>query len=395
MGKPTKTKEITAEELIAVLKWTPQTYRIELGNYGGEVYCGRVDRKIYDYFKANNIDLDEYNGDWDNELDVPDDMQPFPPGSPYECDDLIHASGATMDDGNSVQVFDEKGNVVWECQLTRAELEAEGVEVEEDEEFYVDEIPDGGVAFWGAQGEKGLLFGGEIELKEPFDPKKLKLTYSDADGWHLCHGVVYNGDDVDNNDVSTTGKWGESKWLLGGDEEVYDPEESYDVPESGPSPDDWERSPKFKFKKHKPVHVGWYNAIWSNYGTTYGTLYWDGENFVEYNYGKPTIVTGVDTWSGYNWDTSSWVNQPPAPPEAECKNCHWIGNRDDMEDTDDGYQCPECHSGYDHLEWISYDPDSKEGLTNRDKYCKPWDPVVSLERIISAKEQEKEASWPF
>jgi len=40
------------EELIATLKFTPRTYKIELGAYGGEVYAGRVDRKIYDYFKS-------------------------------------------------------------------------------------------------------------------------------------------------------------------------------------------------------------------------------------------------------------------------------------------------------------------------------------------------------
>ena len=39
------------EELIQTLKFIPRTYRIELGAYGGEVYIGSVDRKIYDYFK--------------------------------------------------------------------------------------------------------------------------------------------------------------------------------------------------------------------------------------------------------------------------------------------------------------------------------------------------------
>ena len=98
------------EELIATLKFTPRTYKVELGAYGGEVYAGRVSREIYKYFKDNNIDLDEYASDWDNELGVPDHMQPFPPGSAYECDGLVHASGATMDDGNYITVYDENGN---------------------------------------------------------------------------------------------------------------------------------------------------------------------------------------------------------------------------------------------------------------------------------------------
>ena len=46
------------EELVEVLKFTPRTYRIELGAYGGEVYAGRVDRATYEYFKENNIDIE-------------------------------------------------------------------------------------------------------------------------------------------------------------------------------------------------------------------------------------------------------------------------------------------------------------------------------------------------
>ena len=45
------------EELIATLKFTPRTYKVELGAYGGEVYAGRVSREIYKYFKDNNMIL--------------------------------------------------------------------------------------------------------------------------------------------------------------------------------------------------------------------------------------------------------------------------------------------------------------------------------------------------
>lgn len=394
------TKKITAEELIAVLKFTPRTYRIEMGNYGGEVYCGRVDRKVYEYFKENNIDLDEYASSWDDELGVPEDMQPFPPGSPYECDNHVHASGATMDDGNTVQVFDENGEVVWECALTVSALEDEGVETDNWEEFCSDDMANGDVAFWGAQGEKGLLFGGEIELTEPFDPKKLKLSYADADGWYICNGVEYNGDSIDNNDMNTTGKWGENKWLIGGGEDAYNPEDSWDTPECGTSPDDWEKSPAFKFKKHKPVYTGWYRCVWSSFGISYGSLYWNGSNFVEFNYGKETVINdkSIDTWQGYNWDTSSWVNQPPEPPNLICDNkaCGWVGmSNDRVEDDDYNDHCPECDGT--EFSWIDYDPDTKEGRANRAKFCSPWDPVVSLDRIVESVPEDvaTKAKWPF
>jgi hypothetical protein len=324
MGNQAKTKDITAEELIAVLKFTPRTYRIELGNYGGEVYAGRVDRKVYDYFKKNNIDLDEYNGDWDNELEIPDDMQPFPSGSPYECDDIIHASGATMDDGNYITVYDENNEEVWQHSLDLNALDDSEIPVDEWESFNIDEIADGDVIFWGAQGEKGLLYGGDIELTEPFDPKKLELKFANADGWYICNQVMYDGEDIDNNDMSTTGKWGESKFIVGGDEEVYDPADAIEPGnENGGAgwpvsywPEDSEVV-EFKFKKHKPLHTGWYNCRWG-YGSTSGKLYWNGTEFVDFEYNKQQSIDqkGIVEWSGLNWDTSDWANCPQ-PKEVE------------------------------------------------------------------------------
>jgi len=306
------------------LKFTPRTYRVELGAYGGEVYAGRVDRKIYDYFKSRSIDLDEYASDWDNELEVPEDMQPFPPGSPYECDGLVHASGATMDDGNYITVYDENGEEVWQHSLDLNALDDSEIPVNEWEVFTMDDLKDGEVAYWGGQGEKGLLFGGEFELKQPFDPKKLMLNFTNADGWYICNGVEYDGEDISNDDMSTTGKWGENKWIFGGDEEAYDPSDA--VPEGEENggagwpasyyPEEKEEL-EFKFKKHKPAYAGWYTVNW-DYGSTFGKLYWNGTEFVDFEYNKEQNIDqkGIVTWKGLNWDTSDWANCPQ-PQEVE------------------------------------------------------------------------------
>jgi hypothetical protein len=171
-----------------------------------------------------------------------------------------------------------------------------------------------------------------------------------------------------------------------GNFERYEPEEKdWGHPESGTSPSDWEKSPKFDFKKHKPVHVGWYSAIWRSFGTTYGTLYWDGKEFGDWEYGKFIPQSGVDTWQGYNWDTSSWVNQPPEPPDFVCDNktCDWIGMSDDrVQDEEFDYHCPKCN-GTD-FSWIDYDPETAKGRKNRKLFCREWDPVESLDRIIAS-----------
>jgi hypothetical protein len=96
------------QELIDTLKFTPRTVNIQIYAYGGECYIGKVDRKIYDYFKEHKIDMEQYATDWDGIFEfVPDEMRPFPPGSPYECDDLCHASGPEVSDNNYIEITDE------------------------------------------------------------------------------------------------------------------------------------------------------------------------------------------------------------------------------------------------------------------------------------------------
>ena len=219
-------------ELMEILKFTPITAKVSIYAYGGECYMGKVSRETYEFFKKHKIDLDEYASDWDNSFAfVPDELQPFPPGSPYECDGMCHASGPEVSDTNRIEITDEQGNTIWESSFGLNELEDQGVVVNEWETAIIDDEPEGTVIFWGGQGEKGTCFGSDFELKAPFDPKKLKISYSNCDGWWICNGVSYDDEDLDNNDLSTTGKWGENKWVIVGGEEVYEGVSRDDVDE--------------------------------------------------------------------------------------------------------------------------------------------------------------------
>ena len=215
------------EELLQTLKFTPRNYRVEIWGYGGEVYWGNVDRKIYDYFKEKAIDIEQYAGSWEERMwdDVPFEMRPFEPGTPDECDRGGHTAGATFDDASHITVYDENGKEVWSSPLGSV-LTANGATFDCIDEHYIADYPTGTVVFWGGQGEKGTFFGNEFELTAPFDPSKLRVLYEDMDGWELTSGVQYDGEDLDGNDYDTDGKWGENKWIIvGGTEEVYAGEE--------------------------------------------------------------------------------------------------------------------------------------------------------------------------
>lgn len=288
--------------LIDTLKFTPQTYQIYIGGYGGEAYAGRVSRETYEYFKENKIDIEEYASDWDNKFDdVPRELQPFSPGSPYDCDSLFHSSGASLDGSNEITISDETGDIQWRCALGLNELEDAGVTVEEfgGADLGCD-IGDNEVAFWGGNGEKGTFFEGEVLLRAPFDPKKLKVSYENCDDWYIVNTVEYDGEEIDgSNGYSTTGKWTENKWILGINVEEYEPvsREDQDEEESDeetecleptlPDTTDWFPS------DIDPVHKGVYEvmigavAAWPFPNQAYYT--WTGKSWKDIDGKKATI----------------------------------------------------------------------------------------------------------
>ena len=363
------------ELLINTLKFTPRTYKVSMYGYGGEKVMGIVSKESWNYCMDNQVDLSDiaWNNDAAEEIGLDEDKLPFPPGSWYECDGMGHVNGVSRDAG-TIQIEDENGETVFEKSLGDCNGCDDSPELFCEDEVWIGSRKAGEIVFIGSSNEKGTFFEGEIELTAPFDITKLGLHYDEFDGEDIVTGLTYDGEDIDNNGGGTDGKSSDFNMVLltdnNGNFERYEPEEKdWGTPECGTSPDTWEKSPSFKFKKHKPVYPGYYNAVWSNFGTTYGSLYWDGKEFGEWEYGKFKPQSGVEVWSGYNWDTSDWANQPIEPFGIICSNttCGWTGMSDDRR-TDDDYNdhCPECNGT--EFSWIDYDPETKEGRANRAKY---------------------------
>jgi len=324
---------------------------------------------------------------------------PFPPGSWYECDDMAHVNGVSRSAG-TLQIEDENGTVVFEKRLEDMDGGSDDVpEWSCNDEAWIGSKPEGTVVFIGSSNEKGTFFEGNIELTQPFDITKLTLGYDDIDGEELVNSVTYDDEDIDNFGGSTDGKSSDFGMYLVMDNntwETYAPEEKdWGHPPHGSSPSTWERSETFKFKKVQPTLPGYYSCTWKHFGTTYGTAYWDGSQFGEWEYGKFNPITGeIVTWSGYNWDTGSWVNQPPEPVDIACDNkkCGWVGMASERrEDAEYNDHCPECDGT--EFTWIDYDPDSAVGRKNRAKYCREWDPAIAMDRIVASADEEP-AEWP-
>ena len=277
------------QELIDILKFTPIKVTMSMQGYGGEAYAGRVDRKIYEYFKERKLDLEQYASDWDNEMNVPDEMQPFPAGSAYECDGLFHASGAELSDLNQITITDENGNTIWEHDMGWSSLEDSGVVVEQFTDVDFDDMKEGEVIFWGGQGEKGCFFDAEFTLRAPFDPKKLTINYENCDDWYLITSVEYDGEELDGSGgYSTTGKWAENKWVIVGGEEVYESEE-FNAEEDSDEEVETSEWPSAE----EPAVTEWFDkgikpTIKGNYEVVYDAAW-------------PNSGTGMAEWTGRSW----------------------------------------------------------------------------------------------
>lgn len=210
------------EELMQVLKFTPRTYKIRLWGYGGEYVMGTVDRKIYDYFKARRLDLSEFawDSDYADANNIPEDMQPFYPGSWHDCDDIGHCWGVDRSAG-TIQVEDEHGNVVFEKRLEDVSGFGEDDENPDPEwlggdEYWIDMKPAGTVVFLATSSEKGTFFEGEIQLKAPFNPGRIGLKYDEIDGNEIITGVEYLGEEIDNCGGDTSGKGSDFGFYIAG-----------------------------------------------------------------------------------------------------------------------------------------------------------------------------------
>jgi hypothetical protein len=195
------------QDLMDVLKLGINTYTIHLTGYGGEIVVGSITPEQYQYWQHN--DLDEHCSDWDNIMEVPDDMRICRDGSWHECDDIAHENGVEFSDLCYITVYDNNDNQVWQSPMGVDELEKYGIESEgfANDEIYVRYSRSATHAFIAQSIEKGTFFTGEFETLGRFDPAKLSFSLIDVEGWCLVNGVSYASQVIDDTGgYSTTGK---------------------------------------------------------------------------------------------------------------------------------------------------------------------------------------------
>jgi len=276
MSTQTEAEKLAEQEkLVELLKFTPRTYKIYMWGYGGEKVMGTVDREIYDYFRSRRLDLSDYawNSDYAEDHNIPEEMQPFPPGSWYECDGMAHVNGVSRNAG-TLQIEDEEGNTIFEKSFDDLSGDPEDNSPEFDcfDEAWIGQKEPGTVVFLGCSNEKGTFFEGDIELQEPFDISKLKLISEEVDGEEIINTVIYDEEDIDNYGGSTDGKSSDFGFYLVKDSNSWDKYTNMDDIEYPMT--DW-----FP-KKTTPVREGLYKVKLAGKNAWETQARWTGEKWI-------------------------------------------------------------------------------------------------------------------
>ena len=221
------------QETIDVLKG-PRFYRVVINGYGGEAAYINISKEVYEFWhpiveEHGDADLVEYmvNAE-DGEFDF-DYIEEVPSQAQFMTEDehtypwfeapneFIHQYGVEYSSSylhvDEVDSGDYNSDPIREVvtgenlpEYLDSVMEANDYKfdlVESDEEL--DGEGDYVVQFYSS--EKGTFFDGIIETHGDFDPRKLKIVFTEyPNGEDVITTVEYDGVEIDNNGAETNGK---------------------------------------------------------------------------------------------------------------------------------------------------------------------------------------------
>lgn len=173
--------------------------------YGGEISVGKATKAQYEFWKDQDESamIDHMTG-YSEELDIPKDCELVNNAEWYEGN-IDHSSGAEMTESTIIEVMDEKGDTVWECEMDMGTLEDQGLGVEN--VGYTRYDKDHEYAWWFHAFEKGQFFYCKWTVTEPFDPTCISIQTYEVEGIECLSSIAYKGEELDGVDGwDTTGK---------------------------------------------------------------------------------------------------------------------------------------------------------------------------------------------
>jgi len=197
------------KKLIKTIKNPIRYFRLNFSRYGGEVAMGTITKDQWEYW-SDNDGFEEYMGqvDFDAEeanKEIPKRAQfdqPF-----YEYGNICHMSGPEWDDSQTMYIEEidkdgkplesEDGGFVADIQHDFGDFESLGAEVICEEEHNVSSKScENEYYVFGQYFNKGGWHTPDIIKTGPdgIEMDKLKIRYSNADGFKVFNEVEYDGE---------------------------------------------------------------------------------------------------------------------------------------------------------------------------------------------------------
>ena len=197
------------KKLIRTIKNPFRYFRLNFSRYGGEVAMGTITKDQYDYW-SDNDGFEEYMGQVDFDADeankeIPKRAQfdqPF-----YEYSNICHMSGPEWDDSQTMYIEEvdkdgkpmenDDGGFVQDIQHDFGDLESLGAEIVCDEEHHVgSKSCENEYYVFGQYFNKGGWHTPDIIKTGPdgIDMDKLKIRYTNADGFKVFNEIEYDGE---------------------------------------------------------------------------------------------------------------------------------------------------------------------------------------------------------
>ena len=221
------------QETIDVLKG-PRFYRVKLWGYGGESAYINVSKAVHDFWQPiceehGDNDLVNYMVNDDPEDYDFDNIEVVPPEADflteedykypwYEApNEIVHQHGVEYSSARitveEISTGDYTADIIGEVvngedlqEYLDGVMEANNYEVDlvESDEDFGDE---GDYTLQMTSSEKGTFFEGRFETVGNFDPKKLKVIFTEyPNGDDTVTSILYNDVEVDNDGADTNGK---------------------------------------------------------------------------------------------------------------------------------------------------------------------------------------------
>ena len=197
------------KKLIKTIKNPIRYFRLNFSRYGGEVAMGTITKDQYDYC-SDNDGFEEYMGLVDSDpenanKEIPKRAQfdqPF-----YEYNNICHMNGPEWADSqtmyieeldkNGQSLEDDDGGYIQDIQHDFGDLESLGAEVVCDEEHHASSKScENEYYVFGQYFNKGGWHTPDIIKTGPdgIEIDKLKIRYSNADGFQVFNEIEYDGE---------------------------------------------------------------------------------------------------------------------------------------------------------------------------------------------------------